>query len=141
MKKRSFLLLSFAAIVFVFGSVGVSAQGTTALKANIPFEFSIGKTTLPAGEYTITLPETGSASSISVRENSGRGFARVLTNSIQTGKADQPNGIIFIRSGSRYYLYQVHLGDRDAGHEVVKSRKLARTEMARRAVEIKPARS
>ncbi len=141
MRKRSFLLLTFAAVTLIFGVNAASAQGTTVLKANIPFEFSIGKTTLPAGEYSITLPETGSIPMIAVREDDGRGYARVLTNWIKAGKGETPNGITFIRSGDRYYLYQVRIEGRDIGQEVVKTRRIARTEMARRNVELKPART
>jgi hypothetical protein len=54
--KNLILRLSLIAFVFVLGGIAVNAQGFGRnFDANVPFEFSIGGKTLPAGKYTIRL--------------------------------------------------------------------------------------
>lgn len=54
--KKFILRLSFIAFVFVLGGVAANAQGLGRnFDANIPFDFSIGSKTLPAGKYIIRL--------------------------------------------------------------------------------------
>ncbi|MDI1243563.1 MAG: hypothetical protein PSX80_16760 [bacterium] len=54
--KNFILRLSFIAFVFVLGGIAVNAQGFGRnFDANIPFDFSIGGKTLPAGKYIISL--------------------------------------------------------------------------------------
>jgi len=54
--KNFILRLSFIAFVFVLGGVAANAQGLGRnFDANIPFAFSVGGKTLPAGKYIIRL--------------------------------------------------------------------------------------
>jgi hypothetical protein len=54
--KNFILRLSFIAFVFVLGGVAANAQGLGRnFDANIPFDFSVGSKTLPAGKYIIRL--------------------------------------------------------------------------------------
>ncbi len=55
--KKFIQRLSFIAfvLVLVLGGVAASAQGGRNFDANIPFDFSIGSKTLPAGKYIIRL--------------------------------------------------------------------------------------
>lgn len=54
--KNFILRLSFIAFVFVLGGIAANAQGLGRnFEANIPFDFSIGSKTLPAGKYIIRL--------------------------------------------------------------------------------------
>ena len=54
MKKQAYTMIALLVLV---GSMAVAAQaqtsGHTKLISNIPFEFNVGNTTLPAGEYTV----------------------------------------------------------------------------------------
>lgn len=54
--KKFIQRLSFVAFVLVLGGVAANAQGLGRnFDANIPFDFSIGSKTLPAGKYIIRL--------------------------------------------------------------------------------------
>ena len=54
--KNYILRLSFIAFVFVIGGITADAQGLGRnFDANIPFDFSVGGKTLPAGKYIIRL--------------------------------------------------------------------------------------
>ena len=54
MKRQAYIVMAMFVLV---GSMAVAAQaqssGHTQLIANIPFAFSVGNKTLPAGEYTV----------------------------------------------------------------------------------------
>ena len=140
MKKRSFLLFGLMAVVLGVGTISASAQGKV-LRADIPFEFTVGKVALPAGEYSITLPHTGGANTISFRSTDGESFGLAMTNWVNSKKAENGTGLTFIKSGDTYYLYQVHVAGREIGQEVLRSGKLVQTEIARKTIALKPARS
>lgn len=140
MKKRSFLYMAVMAFVLGVGSVSASAQGQV-LKADIPFEFMVGKTKLPAGEYTVTLPQTGGAATVSLRGTEDDTFALALTNWVNAKKADIKDGLTFVRSGDRYFLYQIHVPGREIGQELVRSKQLFGNSIAKKTVDLKPART
>ena len=135
---RSFILFGFLAAAVGFGSVSASAQGRV-LQANIPFEFTVGKRTLPAGEYKITLPGTGEASKVIFRSVDGDAFSMALTQIVRTAKAEVPSGLVFLRAGDKHVLYRVFDG-REIGQEILSSKRLVRSEIAKQTVTLKPSR-
>ena len=139
MTKRSFIIIAALAFVFGIGTATASAQSQV-LRAEIPFEFTVGKKSLPAGDYLVKLPETAGAQIVSLKKADGKGFGMALTNQVSSKGAEVANGLVFVKSGDRYFLYQVHSG-REIGQQVVKSGRIAGAELARRTVELKPAKS
>lgn len=140
MKKQSFVIIAALAFVFGIGLVTASAQGPV-LRADIPFEFTVGNKVLPAGKYIVKLPDTAGAQIVSFSNADGDGSGMALTNQINPKGAEVANGLIFVRSGDRYFLYQVHTEARDTGLEVLKTKRIAATELARKTVELKMAKS
>lgn len=138
MTKSSFIIIAAIAFVFGIGSITASAQGQV-LKADIPFEFTVGKTTLPAGEYIVKLPETAGARIVSFKKADGEGYGSVMTNQVSSKDAEVASGLVFVKSGDRYFLYQVHNGA-EIGQQAVKTGKVAGTELARKTVVLKPSR-
>ncbi len=63
---RSFILFGFLAAILGISAIDTSAQGRT-LRVDIPFDFTVGKTTLPAGQYRIVLPGIDGPSSFGTR--------------------------------------------------------------------------
>jgi len=49
-----FRLLVASAMLLALAAASVYAQSPIALRVDIPFEFAIGNTTMPAGEYSIS---------------------------------------------------------------------------------------
>lgn len=139
MTKQSFIIIAALAFVFGIGTVTASAQGQV-LKAHIPFEFTVGKKTLPAGEYLVKLPETAGAQVVSFTKADGEGYGMTLTNHVSSKGAEVQNGLVFVKSGDRYFLYQVHNG-REIGQQVVRSGSISATTLARQTVALKPAKS
>jgi len=81
---------------------GAMAQGV-ALKADIPFAFTVGDTPLPAGEYTISSPVSGL---IRVSNDRTHDVATVST-SHGNHDAGTNSKLLFNRYGDRYFLHRV----------------------------------
>lgn len=136
---RSFILFGFLAAAVGFGAINVSAQGQV-LRADVPFEFMVGKKTLPAGEYRITLPATGDASKVILRSVDGDSFSMAMTQGVNSAKAEVPSGLVFLKAGDKLVLYRVFDG-REIGHEIVSTKRLVRSEIAKQTVQLKPSRT
>ena len=96
------------AIVLLAGVlvVGAQAQNRSAQRviATIPFAFSVGKTTLPSGRYTITVLNSSSDLKIlQVRSTDGRSSAIMLTSSVPVTATEHAK-LVFERYGDRYFL-------------------------------------
>ena len=139
MTKQSSIIIAALAFVFGIGTVTASAQSQV-MKAEIPFEFTVGKKTLPAGEYLVKLPETAGAQIVSFKKADGEGYGMIMTNQVSSKGAEVESGLVFVKSGDRYFLYQVHNG-REIGQQVVKSGKISGEALARQTVVLKPAKS
>ena len=140
MTRRSFIIIAAFAFVLGLGTVSASAQGQQ-IRAEIPFEFTVGEKTLPAGEYIIRLPETGGARVVSLKSEDGEAFGMAMANGVNSKRAEIANGLVFLKAGDKYHLHQVHTAGREIGQEIVRKRRIAGTELAKRTVTLKPAKS
>ncbi|HJT27584.1 MAG TPA: hypothetical protein VJ784_09275 [Pyrinomonadaceae bacterium] len=112
-------------IIIVFaGVLAINAHAQTQrVTANIPFAFSAGKTTMPAGRYTITVLNPSSDRKIlQIRNMNGRSVAVVLTTGI-IGKTSENAKLLFERYGDRYVFAQAQLAGDDTTLAAVKSKK------------------
>jgi hypothetical protein len=111
-------------IIIVFaGVLAINAQAQTKLIANIPFAFNVGKTTLPAGRYTITVLNPSSDRKIlQIRSVNGRSSAVVLTTGIIRNASDKSK-VIFERYGDRYVFAQAQMAGDETTLAAVRSKK------------------
>ena len=92
--------IALLAIASAATCAGVMAQ-QPALIAHIPFDFTVGNTWMPAGEYTITSP-TGTVLAL----KSGNHTALVV--SIQAFEESKSGSkLVFNRYGNQYFLHEV----------------------------------
>ncbi len=140
MTKRSYLFFAVTAFVLSVASITARAQGPNTFKADIPFDFTVGKTRLPAGTYTITLPQTAGAPTVSLRSSEGNSSVVALTNWTRSSKPEVEKGLMFVKAADGYHLYQVHVPGREIGQQLRQNRKVAVT-LARLNIDLKPARS
>jgi hypothetical protein len=99
MKRISTLVFSIACLAL---SIGAAAQ-QPGMKANIPFNFTVGDTNLPAGEYTISSPID---QVIRLRSSDNATGATVV--SLHCSEAPGSNStLVFRRYGDRYFLHRV----------------------------------
>jgi hypothetical protein len=101
------------AIITLAGALAISAHAQTSsaqiVSASIPFSFSAGKTTLPAGRYAITVLNPASDRKIlQIRSLNGRSSAMVLTTGA-IGNASDDAKLVFERDGDRYVFAQAQM--------------------------------
>jgi hypothetical protein len=99
------IILSVGA-VGLLGASGLHAQTTAT--ANIPFEFTVQDTTLPAGEYSMSRVSTvHDVMVIRNAENSKATLVLAPGNESEYKGAPDKNVILFHRIGDRYFLAEV----------------------------------
>jgi hypothetical protein len=106
MKRYFFYAVLALAAFSLLAPAVVQAQIHNRLIGKVPFDFNVGKTSMPAGVYTIK-PESNSILHIWNHE-SGKSVL-VLTNSGETcDSLDRTEGhLIFTKYGDQYFLSQV----------------------------------
>ena len=119
---KRFLNIPLIIIVFA-GVLAINAQAQTKVIATIPFAFNVGKTTLPAGRYTITVLNPSSDRKIlQIRSMNGRSSVVIMTTGI-TGHASDNAKLVFEHYGDRYVFAQAQLAGDETTLAAVKSKK------------------
>ncbi|HKG61954.1 MAG TPA: hypothetical protein VKB05_19505 [Pyrinomonadaceae bacterium] len=118
---KKFFNIPLLIIVFA-GVLATNADAQTKVIANVPFAFSAGKTTLPAGRYTITVLNPASDRKIlQIRSLNGRSSAVVLTTGI-IGNISDDAKLVFERYGDRYVFAQAHMAGDEMALAAVRSK-------------------
>ena len=110
MKKCFYIPLAVVVLVGVLAT-NAHAQSISPQRivANIPFTFNVGKTSLPAGRYTITvLNPTSDRRILQIRSTNGRSSAMIVTNGV-IGKVSENSKLVFECDGDRYYFAQAQM--------------------------------
>lgn len=109
--KRFFYIVMAVVILAGVLATNVHAQSGSSLRivANIPFSFNVGKTSLPAGRYTVmVLNPTSDRQILQIRSANGRSSAMILTSGV-IGEVSENSKLVFERDGDRYYFAQVQM--------------------------------
>ncbi|MGC1452734.1 MAG: hypothetical protein WA830_22115 [Candidatus Sulfotelmatobacter sp.] len=112
--KKNFLL--FAAALALVVTTVASAQ-TIKVKVNVPFNFVVNRSTLPAGEYLVqSVDDEGKV--LAIRDLDTNTTRLVSFNSCTSPKSASQTKLIFHRYGERYFLNQVWVEGNISGHEL-----------------------
>jgi hypothetical protein len=125
MKSRS--LITLAAVV-ALASVSGFAQSSSIL-ASVPFEFTVGRTVLPAGDYTVQGISSLSRVRFQTTSLDPTAFVAAI-RAVRSSAQDQPT-LEFHRYGSTYFLARVWWASSTEGLEFPTTK--AETELARTA--------
>ena len=98
--------------------VPAHAQSGSRVLANIPFDFSIGNTTLEAGNYTVEQLQSGI---IAFSSEDGKEHQFALTFPGDSDKQSQEPHLVFIRYGSEAFLKRVVFHGNEDCHELPES--------------------
>lgn len=105
MKRLTYIsiaVLVLASVVVV--NSNAQTTGGHRVVANIPFEFTVGKATLPSGNYTITVLNASSDRKIlQIRSADGRSNTIIWTMS-GFAKISDDAKLVFDRYGDRYFF-------------------------------------
>jgi len=103
----------------LLGAGNARAQSSDNLLANIPFDFKVGRTTLPAGEYHVTYDAAEVPGLLIVRSQDGRHAVFVLTEGVGNRHPTRDGRLVFEREGDIYALSEVFGADRREGLEIL----------------------
>ena len=101
------------AIMIVCGIFAIEGQAQTSssrtIHARIPFTFTVGDKTLPAGVYTVRiLNPTSDRKVLQIRSDDGRTSAIVQTLGVNSALASDTK-LVFRRYGDRYFFAQAQM--------------------------------
>lgn len=126
-----------SAMVLLTSVASTQAQSLTyRLKANIPFDFTVGEKKLPAGEYTVGRAVHGSDDVVlAISDLAGHAKAIRLTNATIRSQRNKQSSLVFHRYGDQYFLFQVFPSGATGGRQFPESKsEKAQRRMAKNSV-------
>lgn len=110
-------------IALLLGAVSVytQAENVPFVKVSIPFNFTVGNQTLPAGDYTISDSDVHPQSVIWLQSSDGKYVAVVGTHPSYALAPSAKTQLIFQHSGSEYFLSQIWTLGSTSGRELLSS--------------------
>ena len=121
----------------VFGTLALAsgfAQMTTQMRVTIPFDFTVGRAVLPAGEYEIRNQAVIQNQVLFSRAGGPGTF--VVGYSVQRSSATEKSTLVFNRYGDTYFLQSIWPASDAVGLGMTKSK--AETEFAKTASTRRP---
>jgi hypothetical protein len=82
------------------------AQTSARASANIPFDFHVGNTTLPSGQYLIK-SGTPTIDTLLIQSKDGSRSAVAMTHGVKSTQTDSAAKLVFNQYGTNYFLSQV----------------------------------
>jgi hypothetical protein len=122
MKKQIYISLITLGLLTALAATPVYAQFQTPIKLSVPFAFTVGDKTMPAGEYTLKpANDAGLYSRLLIRSKDGKTVAIILTGVIQASAVQEEAKVTFNRYGDQYFLSQVWMPGTDYARQLRKS--------------------
>lgn len=122
--KKAFQMLAISAVVLVGLVASASAQSTSAsTRMKVGFDFNVGNTQLPAGEYRIKIVNNDHARKLILVE-SLEGKPQAIVAGLPSQGSDELAGgeVQFTRYGDKYFLNSIRMGNEQIVHQLLKSR-------------------
>jgi len=111
---RSVVTLSFFVVLtasFVF------AQGRTRVTADIPFDFTVGEKSMPAGKYIVQKHQTTNHLLVVQGRDSNKAAYAMFNDSTKSRGAEK-TVLVFHRYGNEYFLSQMWAAGDSSGSEL-----------------------
>lgn len=119
MKIQALRAFQMLTLLLMLGVTSAHALTGDKVVANIPFDFTVGKTTLPAGEYVVQ--RGSSPATLFVQNKETYEAATVLVISVEDRSSLGEAKLVFDRHGNEHSLSQVWSGTL-TGREIPKPR-------------------
>jgi hypothetical protein len=118
MRNKSFATLGILGLLAT-----ASAFGQSRLKADIPFEFRVGDTVMPAGQYDVNLPAIGGPDRLYLTCYKCRATTSAATQKVGALDAHTAKGrLVFNRYGDTYFLSEAWSRNSGVGTVLLKSK-------------------
>ena len=118
MKKQIVFPLLTMVLLMAAGSANAQLGSAHAVRANVPFDYSVGDATMKAGSCTIK--PAGNADALAIRCE-GSETALVLTRSVSS-KPAAATKLVFRKYGEQYFLSQIWVEGDEPGAQLPKTR-------------------
>jgi hypothetical protein len=117
MKKQVLCLVGVLSLLLVAGSA--LAQNT--IVANVPFNFSVNRTTMPAGEYSIT--NLGASGALALQSQDRKNVNLFTPNHAEISKPSADTKLVFhcYNGREQCFLYQIWVQGKNLGRQLPKS--------------------
>lgn len=110
------VLASLVAGVLLLGAVAqAQLLNDHVVTFAVPFEFTIGAKTFPAGSYSLVRTEPYL---LELRDADKRSLTQVVTHSVEALQAPAESKVLFYSQNGRHLLGQVWLGKETLGQEI-----------------------
>lgn len=113
MKNQLFALIGLGLLL---ATASAYAQ-TGIVKASVPFNFTVDKADLPAGDYTFHALGTTSAA-MAIESSDGDVAKMILPNACVSAHAQEKTKLVFRRYGAQYFLAQIWVEGSERGKEL-----------------------
>ena len=122
------------AIIIACGVFAISGHAQTnvspTLRAEVPFTFSVGEKSLPAGVYTVRiLNPTSDRKTLQIRSENGSVSAMVQTVGLNGALSDDAK-LVFHRYGEQYFFAQAQMAGETTSLAATKTRAERATQRA-----------
>jgi hypothetical protein len=136
MKSRMITMVAVAVFVTTLAAASVRAQNAGDVAVSIPFEFSAGGKTLPAGDYLVRRSFDGAQSVMRIESRKDSLSMYLPTHSVESNTIQEGSKLVFTKYGEQLFLSQVWSAGRSIGAELnkTKSERGLQQEIARRRV-------
>ena len=119
MKRQTLKTLAMLNLLVVVTAISVAAQSSRSKTTSIPFSFTVGEKTLPAGEYTVEPYRRDYSLVWLVKSRDGQSSVLFNTNSVQTARTQKNGKLVFRNYGGQYFLSQIFPAGGNSGRELV----------------------
>ena len=121
--RRYHLLSLFIALVFALTIYPTQAHAQIIgdLEAKIPFQFHVGNTELPAGEYRIRMLDDSDLTVMQISSMDGSASAVFQVEEAEKSSEPSKSELIFHKYGKRYFLAKLFDEGNPDGSQVVES--------------------
>jgi hypothetical protein len=117
----------------LLAAASVYAQGSQKLNVQVPFEFHMGNSMLPSGEYTV---DDAAPGVVRLRSADSKSAAMIITIPVQTSDRPSEGKLVFNKYGDEYFLSKVWRAGSKTGSALPKTRREAEVAAnARRGIE------
>ena len=131
MKRNLFLSIAIMITCGLFAIDGQAQMSVSpTMRAHVPFTFTVGDKSLPAGDYTVRiLNPTSDRKTLQIRSEDGRVSAMVQTFGVNSAIAKDTK-LVFRRYGEQYFFAQAQMAGETTSLAATKTRAERATQRA-----------
>ena len=119
MRKLFYTLMMIVAVTLFTNAAHAQTSSQQRVIAQIPFAFTAGKTSLPAGKYIFTVVNPASDRKVlQIRSVDGRASAMILTNTVK-GIVTENAKLVFERYDERYVFTHAQMAGEATSFEAL----------------------